>query len=132
MSITSKTAREDIAYFLEKYIDESTTKDFYVSVYDAVDFYNIFAEEMKKREYGLTYGMVKYNDIDETQKIKLFQENHKSILFTKPTRYNYQKEFRMFISTPNEQIKEHILLDKIEIHKSLLHSFCYDDVRKTD
>jgi len=132
MSITSEIAREDIAFFLENYLNESTTNDFYVSIYDAVVFYNIFAEEMKKKGYGLTYGIVKYKDIDEAQKIEWFQENNKSILFTKPTRYSYQKEFRLFIDTPNEQVKEHILLDKIEIYKSLLYSFCYDDVRKTD
>lgn len=132
MFITNEIAREDFIYFLEKYIDESTTNEFYVSVYDALVFYNIFAEEMKKKGYGLTYGMVKYMDINETQKIELFQKNYKLILFTKPTGYSYQKEFRMFIDTPNEQVKEHILLDKIEINKSLLYSFGYDDVRKTD
>lgn len=130
MFITSETAQKDIDVFLKKYLNEAKTKEIYVSIYNAVNFYNIFAENMKKRGYGLTYGIVKYKDIDERQKIELFQQNYKLILFTKPTQYSYQKEFRLFINTPNEQIKKHILLDKIDIHKSLLGSFCYANIRK--
>ena len=53
LSITNETARKDIAFFLERYLNESETKDFHVSIYDAVTFCNIF-KELKKRVYVLT------------------------------------------------------------------------------
>lgn len=133
LSITNETAREDIAFFLEKYLDEPTTNDFYVSIYDGVTFCNIFFERMEKIGFQVTYGMVKYNDIDEMQRIRLFQDkNYPTIVFTKPTRYSYQKEFRIFLHNANEQIKEHIVVDKCEVGNSLLGSFCYNDISKAN
>ena len=133
ISITSEKARRDIAYFLEKYLNESTTKDFNVSIYDAVTFCSIFFEEMKKKGYRLTAGAVEYKNNNEIQKIKQFQnKDFRSILFTKPTQFSYQKEFRIFINNANEQVKENILVGGVEVYKSLLGSFNYDNIRKKD
>lgn len=129
MSITNEKAKRDIAFFLEKYLNDSKTNDFHVSIYDAVTFCSIFFQKMKGKGYELFWGTVKYKDIDEMQKIRLFQnQNYASILFTKPTRFSYQKEFRIFINNANEQVKEHILVAEIDVYKSLLGSFSYDNI----
>lgn len=129
MSITSKTEREDIALFLERYLNELETKDFYVSIYDAVIFCNIFFKEMKEQGYKVTYGKVKYDDIDEIQKIRLYQNrNFQTIVFTKPTRYSYQKEFRIFLRSPDKEIKEHTVANGGVISNSLYCNFGYSNI----
>lgn len=131
MTITNEVTNKDIVFFLNSYLAESKEKDFYVSIYDAVSFCNIFFEKMHNIEYQITYGMVKYNDIDETQRIKWFEErNYQSIVFTKSTQFSYQKEFRIFLHNATEQIKAHIIVDGGEIYRSVLGSFCYEDIIK--
>ena len=104
MSITNKKEQEDLSVFLEKYLDESETQK---------------------------YGQVKYQDVDELTRISQYQNGDwKSILFTKPTNYSYQKEFRILINKPDEKTKDHISEDGFDIELSRYGSFCYDDIKK--
>jgi len=131
LSITTEEARKDIAFFLEQYLNESDTHDFYVSIYDAVTFCNIFLRGMYDKGYQFSYGSVKYKDIDMMERIRLFQNgDYNSIIFTKSTKYSYQKEFRIFLAKPNEQIQDHISESGIDIFNSILGSFCYNDILK--
>lgn len=130
MSITSEKERKDIAYFIEKYINESNDNEFYASVYDANIFCNIFCNGMKNKGYKFITGIVDYKDVDIYQKIKWFQEgNYKSIAFTKPTEYSYQKEFRIFLMKEGEQTGEFISETGIEIYKSLVCGFDYNSLK---
>lgn len=129
LSITSKQEREDIAEFLNKYLESVDTHDCYVSIYDAVIFCNIFFKGMSERGYKIAYGQVKYKDIDETTRIELYKKgNLNSIFFTKPTKYSYQKEFRLLLIKPNEPIEHHVTEHGINIEKSRLASFDYSDL----
>ena len=129
LSITSEKERKDITEFLNKYLSESTTHDFYVSIYDAAVFCNIFFRAMNAKGYKIAYGQVNYKDIDEATKIALYQKGDGySILFTKPTKYSYQKEFRIFLSKPTEPIKEHVTESGIDVEKSRFGSFDYSSL----
>lgn len=126
LSILSEDERKDIAYFLEKYLEETDNKDFYVSIYDANIFCKVFCSGMLQKGYGVTVGIVDYKDVDISQRIKWWQEgNYNSIVFTKPTDYRYQKEFRIFLTKEEEHPGEHISENGIEIYKSILGSFDY-------
>ena len=126
LSITSEQERKDITEFLNRYLSESQTHDFYVSIYDATIFCSIFFKAMNEKGYKIAYGQVEYKDIDEATKIGLYQKGDGySILFTKPTKYSYQKEFRIFLSKPNEPIKDHVTENGIDIEKSRFGSFDY-------
>ena len=131
MSITNKKEQEDLSVFLEKYLEESETHDFHVSIYDAVIFCNVFFKGLSEKGYLIKYGQVKYQDVDELTRISQYQNGDwKSILFTKPTNYSYQKEFRILINKSDEKTKDHISEDGFDIELSRYGSFCYDDIKK--
>lgn len=76
-----------------------------------------------------SYGQVKYEDIDEPTKIMRYQNGEGyTILFTKPTEYSYQKEFRIVVTKPNEQMKDHIIEIGIDIGSCRFGSFDYVDL----
>ena len=94
-----------------------------------VIFCNIFFKGMSERGYKIAYGQVKYKDIDETTRIELYKKGDlNSIFFTKPTKYSYQKEFRLLLIKPNEPIEHHVTEHGINIEKSRLASFDYSDL----
>lgn len=126
LSITSEQELKDITEFLNRYLSESQTHDFYVSIYDAAIFCNIFFKAMNEKGYKIAYGQVEYKDIDEATKVALYQKGDGySILFTKPTKYSYQKEFRIFLSKPNEPAKDHVTENGIDVEKSRFGSLDY-------
>lgn len=60
------------------------------------------------------------------ERIKPAQErNYKSIVFTKPTHYSSQKEFRIFLIKKGENTKDHISESGIEIYNSLVCNYDY-------
>lgn len=126
LSILSKAEREDMALFHEKYLNDSTTKMFYASIYDAYTFCQLFCTGMESRGYEITMGAVEYKDVTMIERIKMAQErNYKSIVFTKPTSYSYQKEFRIFLIKKGENTKDHISESGIEIYNSLVCNYDY-------
>ncbi len=130
LSITSDQERKDITLFLNKYLEDAPNHDFYVSIYDAVTFCNIFFKSMSDRGYKITYGIVRYEDIDDAMKIERYQKGEGgSILFTKPTKFSYQKEFRIILTNPNEPMKDHITENGIDIEFSRFGSFDYANLR---
>lgn len=64
--------------------------------------------------------------------LSLEERNYQSIVFTKSTQFSYQKEFRIFLCNATEQIKAHIIVDGGEIYRSVLGSFCYEDIIKAN
>ena len=126
LSFRSEHERNNLAEFLNRYGSESRTHDFYVSIYDAFTLCNVFIKGMSDKGYNAAYSQVSYKDIDMATKIALFQKgDYNSIIFTKPTKYSYQKEFRILLTKPNEPIKEHVSERGIEIKESSLGSFDY-------
>lgn len=74
LSILSETERKDKALFHEKYLNDSTAKKFYASVYDADTFCKWFCSGMESRGYEIIMGAVKYKDVAMIERIKLVQE----------------------------------------------------------
>ncbi|MBR0529686.1 MAG: hypothetical protein IJJ76_07995 [Ruminococcus sp.] len=126
LSITSDQERKDITLFLNKYLEDAPNHDFYVSIYDAVTFCKVFCKIMSDRGYSVSYGQVNYEDIDEPTRISRYQNGDGyTILFTKPTKYSYQKEFRIVVTKSNEPIKDHITESGIDIESCRFGSFDY-------
>lgn len=126
LSITSIQERQDLTLFLNNYLHEAKNHDFYVSIYDASTFCNTFCKGMIEKGYELSFGEVIYKNIDYETKITQYQKRDiNSIIFTKPTNFSYQKEFRIFLYKPNEPVKDNITESGINVERSRLGSFDY-------
>ena len=133
MSLTNEKARNDFALFFNKYLEESEEDkpDFFASIYDATAFCNIFCSGMSNKGYAVTCRDVEYKDLDTLQRIRLFQKNEiASLVFTKPVKYSYQKEFRIYLSKKGENTKDHISERGIDISRSIVGSFDYKKLIK--
>lgn len=125
-TINSEQEHYEIREFLNRYLNEAFSNDFYVSIYDAVAFCNVFFKGMNEKGYKINYGKVKYEDIGEAIKIDCYRNGDlNSIIFTKPTKYSYQKEFRIYITKPNESVKDHIIERGFDIESCRVCSFDY-------
>ncbi len=64
---------------------------------------------------------VKYKDLSDADKINLYRnKNFESLVFTKSVEYNYQREFRIFVSKKGNNEHDHIELHGINISESLV------------
>ena len=130
ITIIDEMEKKKLIIFLEGYIKESQTHDFYASFFDAEGFCTAFINDMSAKGYNIEYDMVRYQNLSESNKLELYQQNDiKSIVFTKPIKYSYQKEFRIFINKSNENVSDHICESGILIASSLIGTFCYNQMK---
>lgn len=133
MSFRDARELKDFHLFLEKYIESSNNNDFYVSIYEPNTFCEIFFKGMKEKGYEIIYGKVKYKENSDLEKIRLYQSNeYAATFFIKPLFYNYQKEFRIFITKQNEQIKDYISENNIDIFNSVIGTFSFKSLSNTE
>lgn len=119
MFFANAKEQENLQNFLQKYIDKNKTA--YVSIYDASKFCQIFCEGMSSKGYQLIIGNVIYQDLTEIEKINLFeQRNFEKLVFTKPTLFDYQREFRIFLRKPKSNAGEFIYEQGIDLRPSLI------------
>ncbi len=121
-TITEKNEYDNFQFFLQKYLEKKTTA--YVAVFDAFLLCNLLKSQMNKKGYICYHKKVEYKDLNEEQRIKLFQEhNYCDIVFTKSNKYNYQREFRMYFYKPQEPIQNAIKVSDINVSNSFITSF---------
>lgn len=133
MSFRDARELKDFHLFLEKYIESSNNNDFYVSIYEPNTFCEIFFKGMKEKGYEIIYGKVKYKENSDLEKIRLYQAHeYAATFFIKPLLYNYQKEFRILITKQNEQIKDYILENNIDIFNSVIGTFSFKSLSNTE
>lgn len=134
-SITiSDDEKEKIDTFLKGYLLELQKNNLdmdkaYVTFYDAASFCKLIEKEMSEKSYGVSYGVVRYEDIKQEDKLRLMTSNEwYKIVFIRPKKYEYQRELRFFFTPKlkiDESFKEHIEECVTGIDKTILGGFNY-------
>lgn len=109
------------------YLNEYAKKQGYafISVYDAECFISKFYRYLTMLGFSVSFGTIKYEPILEEKRIRQFQGGSiRDIVFTKDASYAYQKELRFFLQT-DEEYKEHIEIDGIDLQSSVICSLAY-------
>ena len=121
MYFTNSTEQNDFNYFTQEYLKSNNS--YYGSIYDAQLLRNILCNEMIKRGYSIVCNKVEYNTLSMEERINFFlNRNFDKLIFTKPTDYAYQKEYRIFFTKENDDA-EHIEEKRIILNKSLIANF---------
>lgn len=115
---------KDFYDFLNSYAKEQGY--LYFSIYDAKKLIKTFYEGFINIGYEVAFGTVSYAEITEETKIKWYKDRHlEKIVFTKSNNFDYQHEFRFFItsnkSSGNEPLREKIC----SIENTVLCSLSY-------
>ena len=122
-SITFITEKErnDLEQFLINYLNASNAHDVYACIYNVATFLNIFSNAMINKGYSINYRQIEYKDIDGKTKLSLLKNGDiESLIFVKPTKFSYQKEFRIALTKSGDYSKTSIL-EKVEgIEKSII------------
>ena len=120
----SKETYNDFLHFTSKYLEGGS--NLYGSIFVAARLCMTVKKELEARGYQVAFGDVEYNDLDYTERIACFNSGAiDKIIFTKPKRYQYQKEFRIFVSSKAKSPSSHILEEGLTVNKSLLATFDY-------
>lgn len=116
--------RDDFNHFLHEYAKKQGYTQ--VCVYDAEKFLKIFSQFSEQKGYQLAYGPVKYEDVSELEKIESFKNGKlEDIVFKKPKRFEYQKEFRLYIAIPNETSQPYMVRPGINLREAVIKNFAY-------
>lgn len=121
IEFSNMQSKDDFENYITKYIKETKQHEIYLSIYDAEAFCRVFCYVMEQRGYSIRYNKVTYKDLPYLQKIELYKSgNFDDLIFTKPIKYKYQKEYRLFISPPNDNFKDHIIENNIDISNTII------------
>lgn len=132
LKFANTNAKQDILLYIKKYVENTGNGEIYISIYEAEILCKSFGEQICSRGYKITFGEVDYNDISYWDRIHYFQSgDFGKIVFTKPTDYRYQKEFRIFITNDMDYENDHIEETGIDISQSLVLSFNSKDITKS-
>ena len=110
--------KDDFLRFLDKYARENKKhgQKCYASIYDAYAFMSAFSRGFKSIGYSIKYGRVSYSNVTVEKKIEAFNNSdYKTLLFTKPTKYSYQHEFRIFLPKKDNVLKDYLSESGIEM-----------------
>ena len=112
----------------EKYLTEyakGNNNVAYMCILDGKSFWEIFRNDMVKKGYTIIGDAVYYYDMSVDEKIACVSGGEfQKVVFTKPTKYSYQKEFRIFLSKGLEQ-SDHISESDINFAPSIVGAFDY-------
>lgn len=110
--------------FLNSYAEEQGFTFF--SVYDAPKLITKMGQAINHENYNFTFGCVTYQDVSDQTKIKWFLENQiEKIVFTKPIKFEYQKEFRFFVSPKNQTTCDSISIITDSLESTVISSLVY-------
>lgn len=119
---------ENILNYIADYARENKKhgEKSYVSIYDAYTFMLVFSQGFKSKGYSIKYGIVSYSDVTVEKKIEaLKNSDYKTLIFTKPTKYSYQNEFRIFLPQKDDVLKDYLSESGIDMRPSVVASFVY-------
>lgn len=114
----------NLFYFLNSYAgDQGYT---FFSVYDAPKLIEKMCLVFNHENYGFTFGNVTYQDVGDQTKIKWFMNKQiEKIIFTKPLRFKYQREFRFFVSPKNQVTGDSIRITSDSLESTVISSLAY-------
>ena len=124
IDISPLSEYNNLFYFLNNYAKEQGYT--YFSIYDASKLieklYNIF----NKQNYNVCFGCVTYEDIDEQTKIKWLSEKQiQKIVFTKPLKFKYQREFRFFVNSQYKTTDDSISIISDSLESTIISSLVH-------
>ena len=71
-------------------------------------------------------GTVAYREMDEIERIRAVQNRDiSSIIFSKSKSFEYQREFRVYITHKTDEMQEHIEIQGISLEPSVVTSLAY-------
>ena len=126
----SDEVNEKIIYYISDYARENKKhgEKSYVSIYDAYTFMFLFSKGLKSKGYSIKYGAVSYSDVSVEKKVEaLKQFDFKTLLFTKPTKYSYQNEFRIFLPKKDDVLNDYLSESGIDMLPSVVASLVYGE-----
>lgn len=124
IDILPKRECTNFFYFLNCYAEEQGYTFF--SVYDAPELIKKICEAFQLENYDFTFGCVTYQDVDDQTKIEWLSKNQiEKIVFTKPTRLKYQREFRFFVSPKNHTTQDSISITSDRLESTVISSMAY-------
>ena len=116
--------RANFFEFLFKYTEEKNAA--YISVYDAFPFVQTFYDGMEKRKYNISFAPVQYEVLSMTKRIEWFLSNQfEKLVFTKDEEFAYQKEFRIFLTKPQQNEQKFIEESGIDFQQTIIKEFVY-------
>lgn len=131
LNITNKnidiSPEKEYANFFQL-LDEYAKNTGYVffSIYNALQLIEIISRSCKENHYNFTFGCIDYQDVDEQTKIKWFSEGQiEKIVFTKPLRFHYQREFRFFLSPCTKNTSDSIIINSDSLENITISSLAY-------
>ena len=125
-------AEQDMLLYLKKYTENVDNGEIYISIYDAELLCKSFGEQICSRGYKIAFGKVDYSDISYLDRLHYFQcRDFERIVFTKPTDFRYQKEFRIFLTNDRDYENDHIEETGIDISQSLVLNFAPEGIIKS-
>lgn len=128
VAFRNEKVKDDVFEFLLKYSRDKReeTGVAYVTVYDAFLFVEKFCKGMSQKGYTTAFGKVLYEDITFEKRVEWFQcKDIGRIVFTKDKKFEYQKEFRIFLNTPNSNSKPFIEENGIDFAETIIKDFFY-------
>lgn len=116
-------AHEWLFTFLNRYCQG---KYCYFSVYDAEDCLRMLYHGLTGKGFSVAMGTVAYREMDAMERIRAAQNGDiSSIIFTKNKSFEYQREFRVFITHKTVATQEHIEIQGISLEPSVVTSLAY-------
>lgn len=98
----------------------------YFSVYDAEDCLQTLYHGLTGKGFSVAMGTVAYREMDAMERIRAAQNGDiSSIIFTKNKSFEYQREFRVFITHKTVATQEHIEIQGISLEPSVVTSLAY-------
>lgn len=111
-------------YFLNSYAEKQGYT--YFSVYDAPKLITKICQALNHENNNFAFGCVTYQDIGDQTKIKWFLDNQiEKIVFTKPLKFKYQKEFRFFVSPKKQTTCDSISIISDSLESTVVSSLAY-------
>lgn len=116
--------RDDFYCFLQRYTEKKEVA--YVSAYDAYEFVNKFCDGMTKKGFQISFSPVTYKTASAAERIKWFQSQKiDKLVFTKDKKFEYQKEFRIFLIKPEQSSSSYIEESGIDFNDTIVNEFVY-------
>ncbi len=122
LKFTNPQAENDLRFFFQKYLEDNNS--IFAGLYDASRLCRILNGHFDQSDYDLAWGDVEYKDLKTSERISAFRNGEiEKIVFTKPLSYQYQKEFRFFISSRTTSTQDPIIENGIDAASCLVGIF---------
>lgn len=116
---TNSPYLSDVKQCMNEYNDG---KPFFCIV-DAYNFLNNIGSCMKEIGCGFVASPIEYKDMSTTERVSLYRnKQYIDLVMTKPTKYKYQNEYRIFIHFHPNGINDHTFISNVNVKETVFVS----------